>query len=378
MISQAASSGQNLEIRGGASKASIGTPDRDATILDMSGFSGIIDFDPAELVITLGAGTRLCEVEELLAEHGQELAFDPFDYSAILDGPAGQSTIGGVVVAGVCGSRAAARGRARDHLLGFEAVSGRAERFQAGGRVVKNVTGYDLSKIVAGSWGRLVALTSLTLRVVPRPQFAISLAARDLTPGQALEAMTRAMASSAGVSAAAHSPSSGSYAGPTTMIRLEGFEVAVRSRLEDLRLVLPKTGDWELIEDATERDFWSAVRSADPLSKCQMVWRAVLPHSSAPALATELERIEVDWIADWAGSLFWIGCNRSDANIRSILQPLGGHATLVRAPATVRGHTPALPPLERGLAQLNDRVRNGFDPRRVFETGRFMDTHHAD
>ncbi|MEZ5710649.1 MAG: FAD-binding protein [Blastomonas sp.] len=377
MIARAASSGEKLDIRGGGSKAAIGWPDRAAAILDMTGFSGILDYDPAELVITLGAGTRLSEVSKLLAEHGQELAFDPFDYAAVLDGPVEQSTIGGVVAAGVCGPRAISRGRPRDHVLGFEAVSGRAEQFQAGGKVVKNVTGYDLPKLLAGSWGRLAALTSLTLRTVPRPEFACSLGCKGLAPGKALDAQARAMTSSAGVSAAAHMPAGSLGDEAMTMLRLDGFEIGVRSRLEDLRRLLAEFGDWQPVDNASENGFWSDIRSAKPLSQSPLLWRAVLPPSSAQALAQELERHGASWFADWAGSLFWIGLDHPDIDIRAVLQPLGGHATLIRAPVSIRAHTPALTLPERGLAQLNDRVRKGFDPHGVFEAGRFMDIHNA-
>ncbi|MDP3673762.1 MAG: FAD-binding protein [Novosphingobium sp.] len=140
-----------LECRGGGSKRDIGAPDRDTTLVDMSAFTGIVDYEPSELVLTVRPATPLAEVELLLAEHRQMLAFEPFDHGPLFGRDVGTATIAGVVAAGVAGSRRVSAGGARDHLLGFAAVSGRGEAFKAGGKVVKNVTGYDVAKVIAGS-----------------------------------------------------------------------------------------------------------------------------------------------------------------------------------------------------------------------------------
>ena len=229
MIADAAASKRKLELRGGGSKAEVGAP-REAEIVEMTAFTGVIDYDPSELVITLGAGTPLEEVEALVGSERQMLAFEPA-------GVVG-STIGGVVAAAMSGSRRVSRGAVRDHLLGFKAVSGRGEGFVGGGKVVKNVTGYDLPKLAAGSWGRLFALTEVTLKVVPRPPEALTLAVQGLQARQASALMAIAMGSQAEVAAAAHDPSGKGI----TAIRLEGFGPSVAARRGLLERLMGQTG----------------------------------------------------------------------------------------------------------------------------------------
>ena len=185
IVAQAAADGRKLELRGGGTKAGVGGP-REAEIIDMTGFGDVIDYDPAELVLTVGGGTPLAEIEALIAQRGQMLAFEPHGDGA---------TIGGVLAAGVAGSRRLSRGGARDHLLGFKAVSGRGEAFTGGAKVVKNVTGYDLPKVMCGSWGRLAALAEVTLKVLPAPPEILTLAVEDLDALAAVARMSRAMGS---------------------------------------------------------------------------------------------------------------------------------------------------------------------------------------
>ncbi|HEX4097529.1 MAG TPA: FAD-binding protein, partial [Caulobacteraceae bacterium] len=223
-IAGLAEAGRKVEIRGGGSKADIGAP-RQAEIVEMAGFSGILDYDPAELVLTCGAGTPLVEIEAVVAERRQMLAFEPFDHGPMFGRGEGAATIGGIIAAGVSGPRRLSRGGVRDHLLGFKAVSGRGEVFVGGGKVVKNVTGYDLCKVMAGSWGRLAALTEVSLKVLPRPEVELSLAARRLDAGKAVALMAQAMGSKADVAAAAHAPA-------LTVLRLEGFGPSVQARVK--------------------------------------------------------------------------------------------------------------------------------------------------
>jgi glycolate oxidase FAD binding subunit len=287
------------------------------------------------------------------------LAFDPFDHAAMLGGPAGQATSGGVIDAGVAGPLRLSRGAARDHLLGFTAVSGRGERFVAGAKVVKNVTGYDLSKLITGSWGRLAAITDLTLKVLPAPAVRRTLAVRGLDPVAAVAAMARAMGSPAEVSAAAHLPDADG--GPLTLIRLDGFPSSVDARAELLgRLVdgiAPK-----------EADPWQAIATAAPLPGDMPLWRIIVPASRAPALVA---RLPGQWLFDWAGGLVWLASDTDTQTIRTASADAGGHAMLVRADAPMRATVPTLHAQPAPLAALEARVRHAFDPAGVFETGRF-------
>lgn len=359
VIADAAQRGDRLRLRGGGSKDAIGAPMPEAQIVDMGAFSGVVDYDPPELVLTVGAATPLAEVLALVAERNQMLAFDPFDHAAMLGGPGGRTTIGGVIAAGVAGPLRLSRGAARDHLLGFTAVSGRGERFVAGAKVVKNVTGYDLSKLITGSWGRLAAITELTLKVLPAPAIRRTLAVRGLDSVAAVAAMARAMGSPAEVSAAAHLPDADG--GPLTLIRLDGFPSSVDARAKLLG---------RLVEGLTPlaQDSWHAIATAAPLPAEPPLWRIIVPASRAPALVANLPG---QWLFDWAGGLVWLASDAEPQAIRAAVADAGGHAMLIRADAAMRMTVPTLHPQPAALAALEARVRHAFDPAGVFETGRF-------
>src|SRR5215813_14345118 len=195
-----------LEVIGHGSKRAIGRPAQTDLTMDLSGLSGVTLYEPEELVLTAKAGTPLHEIEALTAASGQMLAFEPMDYGPVLGGPPARGTIGGTVAANVAGPRRIKAGAARDHVLGFAAVSGRGETFKSGGRVVKNVTGYDLSKLMAGSWGTLAAMTEVTVKVLPRPEREETLLIPGLSETDAVAAMNAALGAPAEVSGAAHLP----------------------------------------------------------------------------------------------------------------------------------------------------------------------------
>jgi glycolate oxidase FAD binding subunit len=283
------------------------------------------------------------------------LAFEPFDHAPLFGRTEGSATLGGVVAAGVCGSRRLSRGGTRDHLLGFKAVSGRGEAFVGGGKVVKNVTGYDVPKVMAGSWGRLAALVEVTLKVLPRPQVSRSLAVDGLDPREAVALMSAAMGSQADVAAAAHQPG-------LSVIRLEGFGPSVDARSAMIRTLAPAAR--ELAEDEAARA-WAALRH--PLPDARVLWRISVPPSRAPPV---VEALQGAWAIDWAGGLVWSSCEDAVA-VRAAADAAGGHAMLLRAPKAVRSQVPALHPPPAGVAALEARVRRAFDPAGVFETGRF-------
>ena len=345
IIADASSSGRKLEIVGGGTRTGIGAP-REVERLGMTGFSGVIDYDPAELVLTVGAGMPLAEIEALVASKGQMLAFEPYG--------APGSTIGGVVAAGVSGSRRVSRGAVRDHLLGFKAVSGRGETFVGGAKVVKNVTGYDLPKLAAGSWGRLFALTEVTLKVLPRPPEQVTLATEGLDPAAAIALMAKALGSQADVASAA------SVDG-VTALRLEGFGPSVAAR----RTMLEGMGSMGVLPEREAEVFWTKLEN--PLADAAVLWRLSLPASRA---AEVVNRGLGPWVMDWAGARVWLACDDAEA-VRGAAETAGGHAMLVRAPETMRRTVPALHPQPAPVMALEARVRRAFDPAGVFETGRF-------
>lgn len=367
VIGDALQDGAGLRMRGGGSKDTIGASTPRARILDMRGFSGIVDYDPPELVLTAGAGTPLAEIEQAVAAEEQMLAFDPYDHGPLFGNPPGQATLGGIVVAGVAGPRRVSSGGVRDHLLGFEAVSGNGEAFKAGSRVVKNVTGFDLSKLIAGSWGRLVAVTSVTLKVLPLPSAQTTILLPGLEPGNAVAAMARAMGSSAGIAAAAHLPNW--QDAPATLFRIDGFEESVGARARSASTLLAAFGGTQVLEQATAAGLWGDIRTAAPLRADRPLWRFVVAPSKAPAVVEALG--DDAWLMDWAGSLIW-AASRADAGaLRAAAEAAGGHAALIRGDEFLRAGVPALHPPAPGVDAIEANLRRAFDPGRIFDCGRF-------
>ena len=375
LVADASASGTKLELRGGGSKAAIGA-DREAAIVDMRGFSGVVDYDPPELVLTVGAGTPLTEVEALVESKGQMLAFEPYDHGHLLGNQSRQATIGGVVAAGVAGSGRLTMGSARDHLLGFTAVSGRGERFVGGGKVVKNVTGYDLPKLVAGSWGRLVAITELTLKVLPRPRVVQTMALEGLDHHLAQAAMACAMGSSAEIGAAAHLPATADRPA-LTLFRVQGFAPSVSARCAALPAIVEAHGHARMLPETEAAEHWLAVREARPLADASVLWKVNLPPGGGPLLIDRLAPQGARWLFDWAGGLVWLAFDGEPALVRRAAEAAGGHAALIRAPTNIRNSVPMQHPRDPGVAALEARIRRAFDPAGVFETGRFLDVADA-
>ncbi len=347
-----------LEPVGGGSKRGVGRPVA-AEILDVSALSGIVDYEPGELVLTARAATPIDVVAGALSGHSQRLAFEPPDWSRLL-GAAGNPTLGGVLAANLSGPRRVSAGAARDHFLGFRAVSGRGERFKAGGRVVKNVTGYDLPKLLAGSWGTLAVLTEVTVRVHPVPEHERTLLLPGRQLAHAVRSMTDALASACDVSAAAFLPQRG------VALRLEGFIPSVSARAAALLTLLGEPNlSW--LEGEDSRQFWSEVGAAAPLAAHPIVWRLSVPPSDAVGI---IERLAPqDYFLDWGGGLVWIGASETDAErVRGAMR--GGHATLVKAPHAIRAATAVFQPPSGSLGAVTARIKAAFDPSGRLNPGR--------
>lgn len=370
IISDACAGGGKLEITGGGTRAEFGAPDRAADHLSVRALSGIVDYDPAELVITAHAGTPLAELNEAVASRGQAFAFEPWGKEG--------STIGGVVAAGVAGPRRVSAGSARDHLLGFKAVSGRGEAFQSGAKVVKNVTGYDLPKLVCGSWGRLAVLTEVTLKVLPRPQESLTLLWRGLSDEAGFSLMREALRRPADVAAAGHLPA-GIAGDAQTLIRLDGFSPSVAARAAHLtQAMAARHGTPERLSAAEAGPFWAHLQGGASLQGDVPLWRLSMQPGRALGAVTSLAQFGGRWMADWAGGLVWLALSGHEDEIRKQAEQAGGHATLAQAPAECRARIPALHPQAPGIEALSRRVRRAFDPLGVFETNRFLDEPNAD
>ncbi|KAA0577490.1 FAD-binding protein [Azospirillum sp. B21] len=407
----ALSAGEPLEILGSGSRRGLGRPVQAGHALDLSGLSGVIAYEPEELVLTALAGTPMDLIRTMLADRGQHLAFEP---------PEG-GTLGGLVASGLAGPRRISAGSARDHTLGIAGVSGRAEAYKGGGKVVKNVTGYDVPKLMAGSFGTLTALTEITVKVLPAPEDTATLLLFGLDDVAAVAMLDRALRSPYEVSGAAHLPAgiaarSGVSAvagagGAVTLVRLEGFGPSVAARVTMLREEL--RADAVLARDESLA-IWREVRDGgwlgadtDPhpnppplggggnsaaspqqhsiplprpagegrgggiRSDTSHLWKLSIPPSTGPSTVDAIRRtLDVEAFYDWGGGLVWLAAPpNSDKTIRAALSA-GGHATLVRAPEAVRAATDVFQPLPEPLMALSRRVKESFDPKGILNPGR--------
>jgi glycolate dehydrogenase FAD-binding subunit len=376
---------KSLEIIGHGSKRALGRPAQYDATLDVSGIAGVTLYEPEELVLSAKAGTPLAEIKALLAANGQELAFDPIDYGPLLGQKKGLGTIGGTLAANLSGPRRIRTGAARDHFLGAVAVSGRGETFKTGGRVVKNVTGYDLCKLLAGSWGTLGVLTQVTLKVLPQAQTEATLLAFGMDEEAATRSMAVAMGSPSNVSGAAHLPDyvasrfeGLTEADATTVFRVEGVATSVAHCLDQLRGAVRPFGKLATLNEAQSRVLWCAIRDVQPFwADGEFGERALWRISTAPSRGFEVAaKISPGSLLfyDWAGGLVWVAPPATQdcgaAAIRSAVAGTGGHATLVRAPAAVRASVDAFQPETGALAALTKRVKESFDPKGVLNPGR--------
>ena len=387
-VQWALAANKTVEIIGCGSKRALGRPAQTDLTLDLSGLSGVTLYEPEELVLSARAGTPLAEIEALVGANGQMLAFEPMDYGPILGRAAGAGTIGGTLAANLSGPRRIKAGAARDHFLGFSAVSGRGETFKSGGRVVKNVTGYDLCKLMAGSWGTLGAMTDVTVKVLPRAVAEETVAVLGLDDRAAIAAMSSAMGSAADVSGAAHLPApvaatvAGRAAGPrgVTALRIEGVPASLAHRRGILENLLKPHGTLVNLGERESGQFWQQVRDVVPFAAASEVgerplWRI----STAPMQGPDLVRMigtEADaaFLYDWAGGLIWAALAPADdagaLRVRRAVAACGGHATLIRAPAAIRAAVAVFEPREAGLAALTKRIKESFDPQRVLNPAR--------
>jgi glycolate oxidase FAD binding subunit len=386
-VAWALAGGKTLEIVGRGSKRAIGRPSQSDLTLDLSGLSGVTLYEPEELVLSARAGTPVAEIAALLDSKGQELAFEPMDYGPLLGGAEGEGTLGGVVAANLSGPRRIKAGAARDHFLGVSAVSGRGETFRSGGRVVKNVTGYDLCKLLAGSFGTLAAMTDVTVKTLPKAETETTVTVLGLGSAAATKAMAAALGSSCDVSAAAHLPPAvaarmdipGAVARAATALRLEGVAPSVAHRKEALAALLRPFGAVEVLDAEASRALWRSVRDVTPFAagaaSARHLWRISTAPGSGAALAEAMAAgADAEMLFDWGGGLVWAALAPSDdagaSLVHKAVSAHGGHATLIRAPAALRAAVDVFAPQDEGLAALTRRVKESFDPRGILNPGR--------
>ncbi|MBE7184152.1 MAG: FAD-binding protein [Methylobacterium mesophilicum] len=383
MIRAAAARKTRLALGGNNTRAGFGNLFQADAALRSTGLSGILDYDPAEMVMSAQAGTPLATIEAALARNRQMLAFEPMDHRPVM-ATGGEPTVGGVFAANVSGPRRFVGGAARDSLLGLRFVNGRGEAIRAGGRVMKNVTGLDLVKLLAGSHGTLGFITAVTFRVLPVPQTAATVVVADLDDAQAAKAMAAAMALSVEVSGAAHLPPSvkGRFAdgrlpgGAVTVLRLEGLAASVALRSETLCAAMQRFGPITQLGAEDTATLWREIRDVSPYADKteRPLWRVSAPPSAGHRLVAAL-RLEagIDAFYDWQGGLVWMRMEaepEGELLRRALRAAGGGHATLLRASKAARATTPAFEPEAPALAALSARVKAQLDPAGIFGPGK--------
>jgi glycolate oxidase FAD binding subunit len=393
-IGEALAVDEPLEVVAGGSKRGLGRPLQLPRTLDLSHLAGIRDYQPSELVLTAAAGTPIEEIDAVLAGAGQMLAFEPPDWGALFGQPSSvtsRRTLAGTLASNLSGPRRIKAGAARDHFLGFRGVSGRGEAFKAGGKVVKNVTGYDLCKLLAGSYGTLAALEEVTVKVQPKPEAVSTVLLCGLDAATAVRHLTRALSSPHEISGAVYIPASltagsASLSGLTSCaaLRLEGPSPSVTFRREQLLVELGSDCEASSLEDEASIAFWRGIRDIQPLVGFgdRAIWRV----SVAPARGAELGEaigghLDADWYLDWGGGLVWAAIADADdggaAVIRAAIRGVDGrgtgHATLIKGPPELRRSIPVFEPQQPALAALAQRTKEAFDPRRILNPGRMVE-----
>ncbi len=383
-VAGAHQAGEPLLVCGNATKSAMLRPVQAARSLSTGNLRGIPLYAPKELVFSARAGTPVAEIESALGEAGQHLIAEPPDLAALLDGDArAPQTLGGVVASNLSGPRRVAWGAMRDHVIGVRFVNGTGEVLRSGGRVLKNVTGLDLCKLLAGSHGTLGVLTEITLKVLPAPEQCGTLALPGLGAEAGVAALAAALGSPFSVSAAAYLPAPAAarvpelawLGGPVALARIEDFSASVAYRTARLREALAEFAQAELLDDAASRAVWRAVRDARalPAAPDDALWRVSVRPSRGPAVLSEAAHAGAGGFLDWGGGLVWLAgpaTAAAHAAISAAARAAGGTWMLLRAPAALRATLDVVPPEPPPLAAITRRVKAAFDPKGILNPGR--------
>lgn len=337
--------------------------------LYLDNLNRVTQYEPGALTLVAEAGTPLKTIFEILNEKGQMFPFEPIDYRGLL-GRDGEPTVGGMVATNSSGPRRVKVGACRDYVIGLRFVDGEGNIIKSGGRVMKNVTGYDLTKLLTGSFGTLGIITEVALKVLPAPTHAAVLLIEGLSEKLALQVLNRSLNSPFEVSGAAHL-CSGVDGQPVTMIRLEGFQSSVMYRVEELSKFFEDSVSITVETDPERtREGWEYIRDVGPFQNREGdVWKIITKPSEALLLVEGLrESINIEVFYDWAGSLIW-ALVKEGTNLRDYLQGLNGHATLIRANDGNKSHLEVFHQQSIMELELKKRLKNKFDPGNILNQG---------
>ena len=373
-----------IEISGNNSKP-IGRLIQCSKSLQFKNFNGIVEYLPEELYIKVKSGTSLALIEAELDKKNQELAFEPSDMGFLYSGKSNKGSVGGAVACNLSGSRRFRAGALRDHILGFCGVNGKGEIIKSGGTVVKNVTGYDVSKLITGSYGTLVALTEIVLKVQPKNEESQTLLINNINLKMALNVFSKAMHTSVEISGACFYPAKISKFfklndldtnTSITAIRLEGPKISVTERVNTLKKLF---SDYKttisVLENYQSRIFWQNTTDLQFFNNSNnVVAKIVLPPLNADQLMNKFENEELKYVVDWAGNLIWVELPENDSvllkHLRTEILKLSGHMTIIKAPNHVRIREDFLTTVDENIKVLSLKIKESFDPKKILNPGK--------
>ncbi len=386
LVAEAADTRTPLEVMGRGTKREVGRPVHFGAVLSTENLTGIQLYEPSELVLVALAGTPVAQIEQALTEHDQEMPFEPIDLGPVLGFGRGQGTLGGMVATNFSGSRRILAGSVRDHVLGVQAVNGSGETIRAGGRVMKNVTGYDLGRALAGSWGTLAVMTEIAIKVLPAQREVRTVLCFGLADPNGIEALCLAMGTPFEVSGTVHmhaelaerlSDQEIANAGASvTAIRVENFPASARYRSSRLKQMLQAYAPALELDTLRSRAFWDEIRTLKMFQQADRpLWRiSTVPTAAAKLVHNLARKIDVRVLYDWSGGLVWLETPPiSDAGaveIRRNLAEIGGHATLIRAEAPARAAIDVFQPLDKPVMALTASLKRAFDAVGILNPGR--------
>lgn len=373
-----------LSIEGGGGLAGLGRPAQSERTLKLDGLTGVVEYSPSELYATFRAGETLADARAALAEKRQRLPFDPPDLTGLYGDAAGPATVGGIVAAGLSGPARVSVGAVRDYVVGVGFVDGQGQALKGGGRVMKNVTGYDLCKLTTGAFGTLGAITEVTFKVLPFANTEVTLLAHGLSDQAAQAMMSAALKSPFEPVSAAYLPAGAAASLPgangqsVTGLRLEGFPDSLDYRNKAIRAFLPDGVELTTLEPEPSAAFWESVRDVAPFQAPdpRALWRLSTAPTLGPSLVADIQKsLEADAFYDWAGGLIWLAVAPDAANagadvIRPLVRSQGGHGTLMRTTQSVRAAVDVFEPLSAPVLQLTKGLKRTFDPFNALNAGR--------
>ena len=393
LIKQFYESNIPIELVGSGSKRKIGKPLQCSKSLNLSKLSGIVEYLPEELYVKVKACTPIRLIEEELKKNKQQLAFEPIDFGYLFSGKSDYGTAAGQVACNISGPRRFKVGSIRDHVLGFRGVNGKGEIIKSGGMVVKNVTGYDLSKLICGSYGTLVALTEITFKILPSPEESKTLVIHNLKLESSVDLLNQAISSSNDISGATFLPTepecAGSemnieatfklndlkYGGSFTAIRIEGTRNSIEERIQNLKNEL-KIIDYDVSILATYQSeiFWNKVKNLEIFSATKNnIIRIVIPSSQCVQLVYQLSSTKFKYYLDWGGALIWMeACELTEEMFDSIRKKVikhGGYISMIK-PSDHLPYVEEVFTINMNRFNISQNIKKSFDPKRILNPGK--------